>query len=80
MPADHTVRVEWDNRPEVLLKGGQLDNSGAYFSGYRVYKLADWRGRETLLPTINNWELVASFGNDLDERGGAARHRARHDA
>jgi hypothetical protein len=64
VPADHTVRVEWDNRPEVLLKGGQLDNSGAYFSGYRVYKLADWRGRETLLPTINNWELVASFGND----------------
>ena len=63
-PLDHAVRLEWDNRPEVLIHAGQAGQTGTEFVGYNVYKLADWRRRESLLPPLQNWALLASFGPD----------------
>ena len=64
IPRDHAVRIEWDNRPEVLIAGGLFGTSEARILGYRVYRLSDWRGREALMPPPKNWELIAAFGPD----------------
>jgi hypothetical protein len=63
-PLDHAVTVSWDNLPEVLMNAGVAGPTGARFKGYRVYKLADWRERSSLLPPLENWELVGAFGSD----------------
>src|SRR5439155_465252 len=63
-PGDHEVRVEWDNLPEILINTGQVGPPGSKFLGYRLYKLADWRSRGSLLPPRNNWALVAAYGPD----------------
>jgi hypothetical protein len=68
VPLDHAIRVEWNNRPEVLLSAGLSGPSGTQFVGYNIYKLADWRGRVTLLPPSENWSLVASVGPDTSHR------------
>jgi uncharacterized repeat protein (TIGR01451 family) len=61
-PLDHAVRLEWDNRPEVLIGAGLSGPDGTRFAGYNVYKLADWRRRESMLPPRENWSLLASVG------------------
>jgi hypothetical protein len=61
IPGDGQVVVEWNNLPEVLLKSGAVGGTGAGFVGYRLYKLANWRDRESLLPPRRNWELIASY-------------------
>jgi hypothetical protein len=68
VPADHRVRIEWDNLPEILISAGRANSSGT-FAGYRVYRLADWRGREGQLPPRENWALVRSCA--IDTSGGA---------
>ena len=60
---DHALRVEWDNRPEVLLRAGLTGYPGTRFAGYRVYKLLDWRNRQSLLPARENWALWGAFGS-----------------
>jgi hypothetical protein len=63
-PGDHVMRIEWDNMPEVMVGGNQIPGAGTKFSGYRLYRLADWRRRESLLPPRDNWQLVGTFGAD----------------
>ena len=63
-PRDHEVLVEWDNLPEVLISSGQVGGPGSGFIGYRLYKLANWRGREALLPPLANWELIATYSTE----------------
>jgi len=60
---DHSVRVEWDNLPEILLSTGQVGPAGGSFIGYHVYRLSDWRDRRSLVPP-ERWELVGAFGSD----------------
>ncbi len=62
-PGDHAVRIGWDNQPEILLKAGVAGAGGYSFSGYRVYRLSDWK-RESLLPPPDHWELIAAFSTD----------------
>ena len=64
IPGDHALRIAWDNRPEVLLKAGLTGYPGMRFAGYRVYKLADWRNRKSLVPPRENWALWGVFANE----------------
>jgi hypothetical protein len=59
-PGDHKVTIEWDNTPEVLL-GNQIGLPGSQFVGYRVYKLANWHNRQSLLPPEKNWALMGFY-------------------
>src|SRR5678815_5261878 len=43
-PQDHRITIEWDNLPELLIKAGQVGGPSSKFLGYRLYKLARWRG------------------------------------
>jgi hypothetical protein len=64
IPGDHAVRIEWDNLPEILVNAGKAGPKGARFIGYRVWKLADWRNRASLVPPRENWAALATFGYD----------------
>lgn len=64
VPGDHAMRVEWDNRAEVLAAAGLGGPVLARFGGYRIYRTADWRGRRSLLPDQNRWAMVAALGPD----------------
>ena len=63
VPGDHQVRITWDNQPEILLKAGVAGAGGYSFSGYRIYRLSDWK-RESLLPPPDHWELISAFSTD----------------
>jgi hypothetical protein len=65
VPMDHAVRIEWDNRPEVLIRGHQVGTAESVFRGYRVYRVEDWRGRGSLLPSPERWALVSAFGDSI---------------
>ncbi len=60
---DHQVKVEWDNMPEIAIHGGLVGTPKSSFAGYRLYRLADWRNRESLLPPLENWALVRAYAN-----------------
>lgn len=62
-PRDHEVEIAWDNMPEVLLDAGVVGPEGFRFTGYRVYRLSDWR-RSSILPPPDRWSLIAAFGAD----------------
>jgi hypothetical protein len=64
VPGDHSMRIEWDNGPEVLANAGLTGPEGGTFAGYRLYKAADWRRRSSLLPPRETWALLGSFSND----------------
>jgi hypothetical protein len=64
VPGDHKITVEWNNLSEVLLSAGVAGVAGARFGGYRIYKLLDWRRRESLLPPQDNWALWADVSVD----------------
>lgn len=64
VPGDHQVRIEWDNTPEILVGAGPFMDPGVRFLGYRVYKLADWRKRSTLMPPRESWAMLGEFGSD----------------
>jgi len=61
---DHSIRIEWSNLPEVFHAAGVSGPPGTRFLGYRVYRLADWRDRKSLLPPHDNWALLGTFGHD----------------
>jgi hypothetical protein len=63
-PLDHAVSIEWDNVPEILVAAGIAGPPGGQVIGYRIYRVADWRDRGSLLPPRENWSLVATFGPD----------------
>lgn len=64
-PGDHEVTIEWDNLPEILLAAEQTDTpERSEFLGYRIYKLTDWRDRQSLLPPRENWGLYGIYGTD----------------
>src|SRR5262249_28977916 len=46
-PGDRQITVDWDNYPEVLLASHQAGGAKGKFIGYRLYKLANWRNRES---------------------------------
>jgi hypothetical protein len=58
---EHGVDIAWDNRPEVLLAGGQIGTRDSRFLGYHLYRIADWRGRPSLLPPPENWALYGAY-------------------
>jgi hypothetical protein len=60
-PADHRVAIAWDNLPEILIHAGRVGTPHSNFIGYRLYRLADWRGRESDLPPLQNWALVHEY-------------------
>jgi hypothetical protein len=64
-PGDHRVTIEWDNLPEIQIKAGLTGTPRSKFVGYRIYKLGDWRNRESLLPPLQNWALFNAYGPDL---------------
>ena len=66
---DHGVRIEWDNMPEILLNAGIALRPGQRvqprrFLGYRLWKMADWRDRRSLVPEARRWALLGAFGPD----------------
>jgi hypothetical protein len=62
--ADHAVEIAWDNRPEVLMAGGQLGTPQSRFLGYRVYRIAEWDGRQSLVPPPERWALFGAYASD----------------
>jgi hypothetical protein len=63
-PGERRVRIAWDNYPEIVLSGGFPGWSETKFIGYRVWRLADWTGRSSLLPNFEHFSLAAYFGSD----------------
>ncbi len=63
-PKDHAVEIAWDNRPEILLQANLAGGSETKFVGYYIWKLQDWRERESLVPPRPRWALVAAFALD----------------
>jgi hypothetical protein len=64
---DHAVRIEWDNLPEILVNAGKSGPRGGTFVGYRVWRLSDWRNRNSLLPPRERWEALGTYGYDTDD-------------
>ncbi|MGH7740647.1 MAG: hypothetical protein ACRENS_01345 [Candidatus Eiseniibacteriota bacterium] len=60
-PGDHRVTIGWDNQPEILIKAGLVGTPRSSFVGYRLYRLGDWRGRQSMLPPLENWALVHAY-------------------
>jgi len=68
-PGDHTVTIEWDNLPEILVNAGRSGPARGTFIGYRLYRCSRWEDRGSLVPPRENWEALATFGRDtLDSR------------
>jgi hypothetical protein len=61
---EHGVDIAWDNRPELLLAAGRVGSSESRFLGYRVYRIADWSGRQSLLPPNDRWALFGAYAYD----------------
>jgi hypothetical protein len=68
-PGDRAMRIEWSNLPEIYNRAGLSGPKGTRFAGYRVYKLADWRDRKSLLPPHDNWALLGAYGLDTRNSG-----------
>jgi len=64
IPGDHRITIAWNNLPEALLKGGVIGTSASQFVGYRIWKLADWSRRESLLPPLETWALLGTYAFD----------------
>jgi hypothetical protein len=67
IPGDHSVRIEWDNLPEVLVKAGKVGPPGGTFIGYRLHRLEDWRDRGSLMPRRERWASLATYGFDTTD-------------
>ena len=70
-PGNHRVTIEWDNLPEILIKAGLVGTPHSKFVGYRLYRVGDWRGRESLLPPLQNWALVRAYSPTTTVNGEA---------
>lgn len=64
VPQDRSVRVEWDNLPEILLEARIAGPPEGEFVGYAVYRVSDWRSRRSALPPRESFALIAHFGRD----------------
>lgn len=64
VPGDHAVRIEWDNLPEILVNAGKTGPRGGRFNGYRLWRMSDWRDRQSLIPGREQWEALGTFGFD----------------
>ncbi len=62
-PGDRTVRIEWDNRPELDIASLRVGGPQFAFAGYKLYRLDDWR-RAALLPRPEQWQRLAVFRSD----------------
>ena len=69
---DHAVTVEWDNRSEVYVDQHLANDTNVRFIGYNVYRLDDWRGRRSDIPTPFHFQQIASFGRDKPSSGKTA--------
>jgi hypothetical protein len=64
---DHAARIEWDNMPEILFNAGitlPINASESRFLGYHLWKMQDWRERESLLPERSRWALIGNYSHD----------------
>jgi hypothetical protein len=68
---DRSVRIEWDNSPEVLASAGVIGEPGARFIGYHVYKLADWRESQSQVAPPGGWSLFQAYYFDTTSGGSA---------
>jgi hypothetical protein len=68
---DRSVRIEWDNSPEVLASAGVIGEPGARFIGYHVYKLADWRESQSQVAPPSGWSLFQAYYFDTTSGGSA---------
>jgi len=67
-PFDRAVRIEWDNMPEILFNARLTlppNATESRFLGYHVWKMADWRARQSLLPARIRWSLIGNFSVDI---------------
>jgi hypothetical protein len=63
VPGDHSVRIEWDNSPELAIASGVVGSSRFHFAGYKLYRLDDWT-RQSLLPAPERWQRIAVYRVD----------------
>jgi len=60
---DRTVKVEWEDLPELLMDARVIPGGAWRFWGYRIYRLDDWR-RSSLLPETRRWQTIGTFSVD----------------
>jgi hypothetical protein len=68
-PGEHSIRVDWDNQPEVLALAGIAGRPSARFLGYHLYKLADWRQSRSQVAPSAGWSLLQAFYRDTTDGG-----------
>ena len=61
---DHAVTVEWDARSETYVDAHVANDTTVRFIGYNIYRLDDWHGRRTDIPTPFHFQQLASFARD----------------
>ncbi len=66
---DSQVTIEWDDSPESALRAGMTGDSTYSFSGYKLYRLDDWR-RVSQLPPSDQWQCIAIYKADTSGSGG----------
>jgi len=66
---DGQATVEWDDAPEAAVRAGLVLDPSWSFSGYKVYRLDDWR-RASLLPPTERWQRIAVYRADTTAHGG----------
>jgi len=78
LPSPPTVRVtardgealiEWDDAPEAAMLAGLVLDRSYSFSGYKLYRLDDWR-RSSQLPPPEQWQRIAVYRADTSVDGG----------
>jgi hypothetical protein len=63
-PGDNRVTVAWDNRSEVYVDAHLANDPNVRFIGYNLYRLDDWHGRLSEIPSPRHFQQIASFGRD----------------
>ena len=66
IPEDGQIRIEWNNLPEIMPGSERPGWTDVHFLAYRVWKIADWSRRETLLPNLDRWSLTLNAGVDAE--------------
>ncbi len=66
---DGVATIEWDDSPEVALKAGLVLDPSHSFSGYKLYRLDDWR-RRSQFPPPEQWQRIAVYRADTSAYGG----------
>lgn len=66
---DGEAVIEWDDTPEAAVAARLVGDSTYSFSGYKLYRLDDWR-RSSLLPSPEQWQRIAVYRADTSAYGG----------